>query len=225
MFYSSVVNLAAPEQVAEWLPKIRSMQMTGAYAQTELGHGSFVPGLETTATFDREKQEFVINTPTISASKFWPGDLGHFSNHAIVFAKLIVDGKAMGVHPFMVQTRDLQTWKPLPGIECGDIGPKFGYQTKDNGYMIFRGVRIPRTNMLRRFVELDEQGQLQIKGDLRVIYGIMLETRVWIANNTPLTLAAALTIGTRYAVVRRQFPTLDKAAEGEKPLERKLLDY
>ena len=82
------------------------MKMTGCYAQTELGHGSYVQGLETTATFDKEKQEFVINSPTISSIKFWPGDMSRFSNHAIVFAKLIIDGKAMGVHSFMVPTRD-----------------------------------------------------------------------------------------------------------------------
>lgn len=160
MFRSSVINLGTEDQVAEWLPKISTMKMTGCYAQTELGHGSYVPGIETTATFDKEKQEFVINSPTISSFKFWPGDMGKFSNHAIVFAKLILNGKPSGVHAFMVQTRDLQTWEPLPGIEMGDIGPKFGYNSKDNGFMSFKNVRIPRTNMLRRYVDIDEEGNL-----------------------------------------------------------------
>lgn len=145
--------------------------------------------METTATFDKEKQEFVINSPTITSIKFWPGDMGRFSNHAIVFAKLIVEGKAMGVHAFMVPTRDPQTWQPLPGIEMGDIGPKFGYNSKDNGFMFFKNVRIPRTNMMKRFVELDSNGQLQLKGDLRALYGIMLETRIWICGNAPQSLA------------------------------------
>jgi len=203
MFYSSVQSLGTDDQAAKWLPLIRELKMTGCYAQTELGHGSFVPGLETTATFDKEKQEFVINSPTISSIKFWPGDMSRFSNHAIVFAKLIIDGKAMGVHAFMVQTRDTQTWAPLPGIEMGDIGPKFGYNSKDNGYMFFRNVRVPRTSMLRRFVEVDESGQIQLKGDLRALYGIMLETRVWICGNASQSLAQGLMIASRYAVVRR----------------------
>ena len=76
--------------------------MSGCYAQTELGHGSNVPGIETTATFDKATQEFVINTPSITATKFWPGDMSKMSNHAVVFAKLIIDGKAYGVHAFMV---------------------------------------------------------------------------------------------------------------------------
>jgi len=29
--------------------------------------------LETTAIYDADKQEFVLNTPTITAHKFWPG--------------------------------------------------------------------------------------------------------------------------------------------------------
>lgn len=32
------------------------VQIIGTYAQTELGHGTFVRGLETTATYDPDKQ-------------------------------------------------------------------------------------------------------------------------------------------------------------------------
>ena len=36
----------------------------------------------------------------------------------------------------------------MPGIELGDIGPKFGYNTKDNSFMIMKDVRIPRNNLV-----------------------------------------------------------------------------
>lgn len=49
--------------------------MVGSYAQTELGHGSNVAGLETTATYDKDTDEFIIHTPTFKAAKFWPGNL------------------------------------------------------------------------------------------------------------------------------------------------------
>lgn len=51
-------------------------KVIGCYAQTELGHGSNVAGLETSATFDTSTDEFVIHTPHIKAAKFWPGNLG-----------------------------------------------------------------------------------------------------------------------------------------------------
>jgi acyl-CoA oxidase len=69
----------------------------GCYAQTELGHGSDVAKLETTATLDKTTDEFIINSPTITSTKFWPGDLGKFSTHAVVFARLIIDDNDYGV--------------------------------------------------------------------------------------------------------------------------------
>ena len=67
------------------------MRIFGTYAQTELGHGSNVKRLETTATFDKDTDEFIIHSPTISSTKFWPGDLGLIANHATVFAQLIIN--------------------------------------------------------------------------------------------------------------------------------------
>ena len=60
--------------------------MWGCYAQTEIGHGSNVQGLKTTATLDMNTDEFVIQTPSKDATKFWPGDLGVFATHAVVAA-------------------------------------------------------------------------------------------------------------------------------------------
>lgn len=41
--------------------------------QTELGHGTFLRGLETTATYDPKTEEFVINSPSLTSYKWWPG--------------------------------------------------------------------------------------------------------------------------------------------------------
>ena len=62
----------------------------------------------------------------------WPGALARSSTHGAVFARLIIDGKDYGIHPFLVQLRG-ENHQPLPGIEVGDIGPKFGFNNIDNG--------------------------------------------------------------------------------------------
>ena len=56
---------------------------------------------------------------------------------------------------FIVQLRSLEDHKPLPGVTVGDIGMKFGngaYNSMDNGVLSFDHVRIPRDQMLMRFV-------------------------------------------------------------------------
>lgn len=45
-------------------------QVIGCYAQTELGHGSNIRALETTATFVRGTDEFELHSPTITATKW-----------------------------------------------------------------------------------------------------------------------------------------------------------
>jgi len=61
-----------------------------------------VQGLETTATFDRKTDEIVIHSPTITSTKYWPGELANSASHAAVFARLLVDGNDYGVQPFIV---------------------------------------------------------------------------------------------------------------------------
>lgn len=153
------------------------MHILGCYAQTEIGHGSNVAGLETTATFDKETDEFIINTPTPSATKWWPGELGKTSNHAIVFAQLIIDGNKLSPAPFLVQIREFETHMPCKGIECGEMGPKLGWHSKENGWCVFKNVRIPRKNLLSKFMSVDREGSFSIEGDLRVLYATMMSVR------------------------------------------------
>lgn len=122
MFLDCLTIFADEDQKAHYLPQANNLNIIGCYAQTELGHGSNVAGLETTATFDIGSQEFVIHCPTIKAAKFWPGALGVHATHAVVFARCIVQESDYGVQAFIVQVRDLNTHEPLPGVEVGDIG-------------------------------------------------------------------------------------------------------
>lgn len=84
------------------MPEVKTLRKIGCYAQTELGHGSNIAGIETTATLDMKTDEFVIHSPTVTSTKYWPGGLGLWANHAIVFAQCLVEGNNFGVNAFMV---------------------------------------------------------------------------------------------------------------------------
>jgi acyl-CoA oxidase len=65
------------------MPKILNHDIIGCYAQTELGHGSNVRGLETVAKWDPTRKEFEIHSPTLTASKWWNGSMGRTATHAV----------------------------------------------------------------------------------------------------------------------------------------------
>jgi len=42
----------------------------------------------------------------------------------------------------------------LTGVTLGDIGPKFGFDSTDNGFLRFNHVRIPRENLLMKYAQV-----------------------------------------------------------------------
>ena len=213
-----------PEQQEKWLTKANDYKIIGCYAQTELGHGSNVRGLETTATWNKDDKTFTIHSPHLTASKWWIGSLGRTANHAIVMAQLIVDGKSYGPTPFCVQIRDLKTHEPLENIHIGDIGPKFGYNTMDNGFLLLNQVKVPHVNMLARFSHVDpETGKYKRPSNPNLVYGTLTFIRSSIVLQSGATLARGVTIATRYCAVRRQFQDLD--AKGSDVGENPVLNY
>lgn len=71
LFIGSLQSNATPSQMTYWFQKgaVSLSGMIGCFAMTELGHGSNVPGLETTATFEEGANQFIIHTPTLTATK------------------------------------------------------------------------------------------------------------------------------------------------------------
>lgn len=69
MFLPALMNHGTSEQQAEWISRAWNCNVIGTYAQTELGHGTFIRGLETTSTYDPKTKEFVIHSPTKTAYK------------------------------------------------------------------------------------------------------------------------------------------------------------
>ncbi|GAB0088531.1 Acyl-coenzyme A oxidase [Sergentomyia squamirostris] len=206
MFLPTLMGQATPEQQAEWMGRAWSCNIIGTYAQTELGHGTFIRGLETTATYDPKTEEFVLHSPTLTAYKWWPGGLAHTANYAVVVAQLYTKGQHHGIFPFIVQLRDEETHMPLPGIKVGEIGAKLGMNSVNNGFLGFDNVRIPRKNMLMKNAQVEKDGTF-IKAPSSVLtYGTMMFVRVVIVRDMANYLSKAATIAVRYSAVRRQSP-------------------
>lgn len=49
------------------------------------------------------QQEFILHSPTLTSTKWWPGGMGKTATHAVVMARLILKGKDYGPHAFIVQ--------------------------------------------------------------------------------------------------------------------------
>ena len=175
-----------------------------------MGHGSDVRGLQTTATFDPSQDCFIINTPTIKDAKFWPGELGKLATHAVFQAKTILKGEDIGVQSFVCQIRNMDDHRPLKGLEIGDIGPKFAYAAKDNGYLYFKNFKIPRTAMLSRYAEITKEGDFMLKGDPRVAYAAMMLIRMQLIDGTPAYFIKALIYALRYIyIIKKSIENFD----------------
>ncbi|PVU92755.1 hypothetical protein BB559_003616 [Furculomyces boomerangus] len=220
MFIPTLVRQANDAQKEAFLKPALEFKIIGCYAQTELGHGSNVKGIETTARYIEETDEFELNTPTLTSTKWWIGTLGVSATHASVMAQLIIKGKNYGVFPIIVQVRSLVDHSLLPGITVGDIGPKMGLDTIDNGFMQLNKVRVPRFNLLQRYITVEKGGAFSRPNNVnpKVTYGTMVYVRVNIVKNMAQALSKATTIAVRYTSVRRQFGESGKQ-------ETPVLDY
>ena len=229
MFTTSIRQQCNDQQRAKWLEKVENWEITGCYAQTELGHGSNVHRIECQARWNDDTKDFAIHSPTLTASKWWIGTLGRTADHAVVVAQLLLpdkngEMKSFGPHQFMVQIRDLETHKPLEGVVVGDIGPKYGYASMDNGYMLFSNFRVPRSALLARYCSVDENGIYTKPRNPAVVYGSMTYARAQIIMQARIMLARAVTVAIRYTLIRKQFSDRDSISSNTPP-EEAVLNY
>ncbi|KAK4494062.1 hypothetical protein PRZ48_014325 [Zasmidium cellare] len=231
LFKSAILEQCNEEQRAYWYPKLQAWEIIGAYAQTELGHGSNVRGLEATATWDHQTKEFVLHSPTLTASKWWNGTLGRTATHCVFVAQLRIPKRAgseefhsYGPHPFIMRVRDERTHKPMEGIIVGDIGPKYGYAPMDNAYMLLNQYRVPHDALLSRYATVNrETGEYVKPKNTGAMYGQLTRGRSQIVMNARLVLARAVTVAVRYLSIRRQFR--DQDASDQFALEEQVLNY
>ena len=209
LFGGSIYQLGTQRHHEAYLERVGELELPGCYAMTETGHGSNVRDLETTATYDHERRELVVHTPSEQAGKDWIGNAALHGRLATVFARLRVGDVYHGVHAVLVPIRS-EDGSVLPGIRIEDRGLKVGLNGVDNGRIWFDQVRVPVENLLDRFARIDEEGRYRspITSAGRRFF-TMLRTlvsgRVSIASASVSASKVALTIAVRYAAQRRQF--------------------
>ena len=222
LFGGAIHGLGTEVHHRKYIAPLISTDLLGCFAMTETGHGSNVKGLETTATYNKENDSIIINTPVRSAGKEYIGNAMHCSM-AAVFAQLIVDGENHGVHAILVTVRDAEN-KLLPGVEIEDCGYKMGLNGVDNGRLWFHDVEVPRENLLNKYGSITDEGKYYSSiADPNKRFFTMLGALV--AGRISVGLAGlnasktALTIAIKYGLKRQQFA----GKEGEP--ETILMDY
>ncbi|HWF49575.1 MAG TPA: acyl-CoA dehydrogenase [Solirubrobacteraceae bacterium] len=192
-----------------YLAGIASLALPGCFAMTETGHGSNVQSLGTTATYDPQAQEFVIDTPTEEARKEYIGNAACHGRLAAVFAQLMVGGESHGVHALVVPLRD-EHGNVCEGVRIEDSGHKMGLNGVDNGRIWFDGVRVPRDALLNRYGDVGADGRYTSPIDnankrFFTMLGALVQGRVSISSASVTTAKTALTIAVRYGLRRVQF--------------------
>jgi acyl-CoA oxidase len=92
---------------------------------------------------------------------------------------------------------------PFDGVKVGAIGQKLGYNSVDNGWLAFNHYRVSRKMLLTKFAKITKDGDFEMRGDPRLIYKIMVNTRILITGGCAIFYQRALLVATRYAACRR----------------------
>lgn len=123
----------SPEQREQWLPRMATAEVLGAFGLTEPLSGSdSARGLRTTAR--REGDEWVLN-----GAKRWIGN-ATFADIVIVYAKDVADGQVKG---FIVDAT-------TPGFVATKIEDKIALRSVQNADIVLTEVRVPESMRLQR---------------------------------------------------------------------------
>jgi acyl-CoA oxidase len=209
LYGGAIWNLGTAWHHERYLADALEVRTPGCFGMTEMGHGSDVAGLETTITYDDRAREYIVHSPTPTATKTYIGNAGEHGRMAVVFGQLIVGPKLHGIHAILVPIRD-DAGAALPGVTCGDNGLKGGLLGVDNGTLAFDHVRVPREMLLDRYGGVDERDVYRspIESANRRFFtmlGTLVRGRVCIGGGASMGARKALTIATAYALQRRQF--------------------
>ncbi|KGM13795.1 acyl-CoA dehydrogenase family protein [Cellulomonas bogoriensis] len=210
LFASAILHLGTEDHHERLLPGAMSVDVPGAFAMTETGHGSDVASIGTTATYDPATEEFDLHTPFRAAWKDYLGNAALHGTAAVVFAQLVTGGVNHGVHAFYVPIRDEGTGEFLPGVGGEDDGLKGGLNGIDNGRLHFTHVRVPRRDLLNRYgaVAADGTYSSPVASPGRRFFtmlGTLVQGRVSLHGASLNAAKLGLVVAVTYGNQRRQF--------------------
>ncbi|MFN8372163.1 MAG: acyl-CoA dehydrogenase family protein [Anaerolineae bacterium] len=112
----------------------------GAMAMTEPGAGSDTSAIQTSAVFDEETNEWVLNGEKIFCTN---GKLALEDSNGLVIVWATVSKSAgrAGMKPFVVEAG-------TPGVRIAKVEIKHGIRTSDTAAIVFDNARIPVDNIL-----------------------------------------------------------------------------
>ncbi|MYT93431.1 acyl-CoA oxidase [Streptomyces sp. SID8359] len=129
----------------------------GTFLCTEVAHGNDAAAVETTATYDPERDGFVLHTPHAGAQKFMPNTSpAGGPKTGVVAARLLADGADHGVFLFLAPLTDAVA--ALPGVRVRRLPARMGSPV-DHCLTSFDRYFVPREALLA-----GEQGRIGADG-------------------------------------------------------------
>lgn len=137
----AIEAVGTPEQKLRLLRRFAEGEPAwGAMAMTEPGAGSDTSAIQTTAVFDAETNEWILNGEKIFCTS---GGLALNESDGVVIVWATVDREAgrVGMKPFVVEAGS-------PGVEVVKAELKHGIRASDTVSIAFNNARIPADNIL-----------------------------------------------------------------------------
>lgn len=169
----------APDQKKRFLPKLISGEHIGALAMSEVGAGSDIISMRTTAR--KEGNHYLLN-----GTKMWITN-GPYADIFVVYAKTDPEAGAKGITAFLIE-------KGTPGFATAQKLDKLGMRGSGTCELVFEECPVPEENVLG-----------QVHQGVKILMSGLDYERVILAAGPLGILQACLDVVTPYIHERHQF--------------------